>query len=557
MYLLADTLAIYTLGHMSISCKPDEHHKLMAFWAPFFLVHLGGQDTITAYSMEDNQLWLRHALTFLVQAVGTVYVFYKNIGRQWALVMAAVMMFLAGVLKIFERVWALSSSSLDSISNYLGNVEIRQKDEPYSARGERQLDAGMVLQVAHDLLYICMGQFVDDKVCPSKFQMDCIKLFLEKNGSTYELIGMQLSLMYDIFYNKAAAIHTWWGRCFRAVSLLSTATSFLLFHFSTVTDGYNRVDVVITYILLVGASLLEMASVLKAMGIISADTKVFVRGEIKRTVQACEGRENLMRSYRGQCVLQRYELLEDLTWSTEMEFDDSILAWHLATHEFLKHSNGLNANLVNATKALSDYMMFLFVERPYMLPPPVRPSLYDKAMEELKKSKNWLEIGPQDRNGSAVPACTHGANLATQLLNKRRNMPELLQVVFGVWVEMLCYAAHHCSRDSHARQLNCGGDFITIVWLLTAAEFNNAYYHEGWFKERVHGWRCSLPLSWRYRCRSIWGCLLFPCVCLLVSCFCCIFRDFRDSFRPEFLCFGLHPNRSSERPDPSGSRGNM
>jgi len=47
MYLLAEYTATYTLGHMSIGCKAGEHQQLMAFWAPFLLVHLGGQDTIT------------------------------------------------------------------------------------------------------------------------------------------------------------------------------------------------------------------------------------------------------------------------------------------------------------------------------------------------------------------------------------------------------------------------------------------------------------------------------------------------------------------------------
>ncbi|KAF8712981.1 hypothetical protein HU200_028770 [Digitaria exilis] len=40
-----------------------------------------------------------------------------------------------------------------------------------------------------------------------------------------------------------------------------------------------------------------------------------------------------------------------------------------------------------------------------------------------------------------------------------------LDVIFRMWTKMLCYAAHHCSRDSHARQLNNGGEFLTIVWL--------------------------------------------------------------------------------------------
>uniref|UniRef100_J3N2L1 DUF4220 domain-containing protein n=1 Tax=Oryza brachyantha TaxID=4533 RepID=J3N2L1_ORYBR len=58
-YILADTTAIYVLGHLSVTSRSPQH-RLMAFWAPFLLLHLGGQDNITAYAIEDNRLWLRH-----------------------------------------------------------------------------------------------------------------------------------------------------------------------------------------------------------------------------------------------------------------------------------------------------------------------------------------------------------------------------------------------------------------------------------------------------------------------------------------------------------------
>ena len=72
-YQLADTTAIYALGHMAISSSPSgERRQLLALWAALLLVHLGGQDTITAYALEDNRLWKRHLLTLLVQAAGVV-----------------------------------------------------------------------------------------------------------------------------------------------------------------------------------------------------------------------------------------------------------------------------------------------------------------------------------------------------------------------------------------------------------------------------------------------------------------------------------------------------
>jgi hypothetical protein len=200
MYLLAEYTATYTLGHMSIGCKAGEHQQLMAFWAPFLLVHLGGQDTITAYAMEDSQLWLRHLLTFAVQALGAGYVLYKNIGGRGPLHVPAVVMYLVGVLKNAERVWALSFFRLEIIRRYLNSVSIKQNAADYPTAGtQSELDDESVLPGAHDLLYICMGQFVDDKICPTKFQNNAMKLFHWKS-KTFELVELQLSLMYDIFY---------------------------------------------------------------------------------------------------------------------------------------------------------------------------------------------------------------------------------------------------------------------------------------------------------------------------------------------------------------------
>ncbi|KAL6653121.1 hypothetical protein ACP70R_012046 [Stipagrostis hirtigluma subsp. patula] len=630
MYLMADATATYTLGHMSISCTPAQQHQLRAFWAPFLLVHLGGQDTITAYAMEDNQLWLRHLFTLFVQALGAAYILYKNIGSRGPLVAPAVLMFLIGILKNGERVWALSASRLEIIRKILSGVSIKQKDGPYSACTQfveaKGLDAESVLQGAQDLLYICMGQFVDDKIWPSKFQNDAIKLFHEKS-STFELIEMQLSLMYDIFYTKAAVIHTWYGCCIRAISLVGTVIAFFLFQFSTGKDGYNRVDTAVTYTLVIGAFILEIASVLRAVGStwtcatlnagkwdwlhnlhvsvrrfvriaqtrrwlgstgqlnlldsytssagslrskvisfwrngsskMSIAIKKLVLEEILRMAKECNGNEDVMRSYRGQCALKQPDgcfkddtwslpdgFLDDLTWSTEMEFDQSVLAWHLATEKFLSFPRSANEELlVEATRALSNYMMFLVVERPYMLPSPVRPTLYLKARQELLVRHWWFTENYTRINNDAedTPVLNPGAKLATELLCKESEMPEpvLLQVVFGVWVEMLCYAAHHCSRESHARQLNNGGELITIVWLLTTSEFNRVYYSEKQFKERKHGsfWNFMNFMDFMdfgtYIMMSLYGILVF-----IYSIFFCISLPFKVIY-----CFLKPPRRGA------------
>ncbi|VAI93511.1 unnamed protein product [Triticum turgidum subsp. durum] len=106
VYLLADLAAVYALGHMSSSLtkKSSGEHQLVAFWAPFLLLHLGGQDSITAYALEDNELWLRHLLNMFVQVAGTAYVLYKYIIAGGAtFVRPAMLVLAAGVFKYGER----------------------------------------------------------------------------------------------------------------------------------------------------------------------------------------------------------------------------------------------------------------------------------------------------------------------------------------------------------------------------------------------------------------------------------------------------------------------
>uniref|UniRef100_A0A0A9CIU6 DUF4220 domain-containing protein n=1 Tax=Arundo donax TaxID=35708 RepID=A0A0A9CIU6_ARUDO len=76
---------------------------------------------------------------------------------------------------------------------------------------------------------------------------------------------MELSLMYDILYTKAAVIHTWPGYCIRFTSSLVVPASLLLFH-SSGKAGQNRVDVPVTYTLLAGAFLMETTSLLNELG---------------------------------------------------------------------------------------------------------------------------------------------------------------------------------------------------------------------------------------------------------------------------------------------------
>ena len=86
-YMSADLVATVALGILARNLGGDSGKKnsnpsipIQLFWTPFLILHLGGPDTITAYSLEDNELWLRHFLGLFVQTGIAFYVFVKSWG---------------------------------------------------------------------------------------------------------------------------------------------------------------------------------------------------------------------------------------------------------------------------------------------------------------------------------------------------------------------------------------------------------------------------------------------------------------------------------------------
>jgi hypothetical protein len=267
-YMLADATAIYVLGHMSVTST-----SLMVFWAPFLLLHLGGQGNITAYAIEDNQLWLRHLQTLAVQVAAAAYVLYESpsiVGSRRSLLLpATILMFAVGVLKYGERVWALKCASTSSSgSNYRcldrsTASALGPSSSPSRCDWDRDTEA--FLLTAHILLDAPMDLLKG----PSAFLDVHYGTSAIPGEDLYKVAEMQISLMHDVLYTKAEVMHTWYGLCIHMVSSLGTLAALLLFHFHLLgkiyKGHYSRVDITITYVLLVGAVVLEIMSALRAM----------------------------------------------------------------------------------------------------------------------------------------------------------------------------------------------------------------------------------------------------------------------------------------------------
>ncbi|KAF7848530.1 hypothetical protein BT93_L1873 [Corymbia citriodora subsp. variegata] len=191
--------------------------------------------------------------------------------------------------------------------------------------------------------------------------------------------------------------------------------------------------------------------------------------------------------------------LDKLNWSIEMAFDRSIIIWHVATH-VCYHSCHEKSSHKDASKLMSDYMMFLLVQHPSILLSLTTTDftfshaytrfmkfLYEKqhSKENVLKALSGSEpVQEGDYERSPETVITKGWNVleeARKLATELENTRDKWEVISSVWVEMLCFAAYNCQQYHHAKLLRQGGDIITHVWLLLSHKtdkFNTMKYIE-------------------------------------------------------------------------------
>ncbi|CAN6353244.1 unnamed protein product [Urochloa humidicola] len=124
-YITADALAIYALATLfnrharaSSSCDYAANKtSLEVLWAPLLLIYLGGREEITAYNIEDNELWTRHTVTLVSQVTVALYAFSKS----WTshndrrLLLSAILLFIVGIISFCEKPWSLRRASINRL----------------------------------------------------------------------------------------------------------------------------------------------------------------------------------------------------------------------------------------------------------------------------------------------------------------------------------------------------------------------------------------------------------------------------------------------------------
>ncbi|KAL6629465.1 hypothetical protein ACP70R_029230 [Stipagrostis hirtigluma subsp. patula] len=284
-YLSADSVAIFVLGHLSVRAS-GPRHQLMLFWAPFVLVHLGGQDTITAFSKQDNELWRRHLLSLVSQVAVAGYVVAKASWHDGRLRAAMVLMFLSGSFKYAERTYCLYSGSpatlrsdhLDRMSPELHKMQqaldfvgggpggtakerarrdMRETLEMMSKGSIRGLrvdrSVSHIMSVDHPLNKV-RSILVEDEL------PGMLDEFLPSANScgAYEYVGALLVHYYKALYTRnllRELLCDLYGPFFPPVALV-------LFVATDIRGQLHatRADIAVSYILLVGAIVLDVSS---------------------------------------------------------------------------------------------------------------------------------------------------------------------------------------------------------------------------------------------------------------------------------------------------------
>ncbi|KAL1225980.1 hypothetical protein V5N11_025608 [Cardamine amara subsp. amara] len=186
-----------------------------------------------------------------------------------------------------------------------------------------------------------------------------------------------------------------------------------------------------------------------------------------------------------------------------MDYDQSLLVWHIATELLYQTEKGTKENHSDRefSKILSDYMIYLLMMQPTLMSAVAgigkirfrdtceeakrffdRRHIADRSTKKVTSAKEASEAilsvaapakaEPIDVKGDRSKSVLFdGAMLAKELKRISKNETDdkkMWKIVSQVWVELLCYAATNCGAIEHAAQLSKGGELISFVWLLMA-----------------------------------------------------------------------------------------
>uniref|UniRef100_A0A2N9J2P0 DUF4220 domain-containing protein n=1 Tax=Fagus sylvatica TaxID=28930 RepID=A0A2N9J2P0_FAGSY len=300
-YLLADWAASFSVGlvfdseekYTTSDSGPvngntmDDTGLLLVLWAPFLLILVGGQDRLTSFAIEDNELWLRHLIWLILQVCTTGFVFIQSLhqNRLW---FPTFLLILAGAIKYAERTIALYLASSDCLgisvlrepdpgpnyerlmrtySHYReNNLPIKMEyveDKEAQANKYYRVDItdklnchDMVEHAYHfadkykGIIVNLMFSSIDHKESREVFST------LEAK-ETLGILEIELNYFYDLLHTKVVVANSKLGKITRVIPFGLVVASLSLFY-KEEKQGFKGFDVKVTYTMFFGVLGLDM-----------------------------------------------------------------------------------------------------------------------------------------------------------------------------------------------------------------------------------------------------------------------------------------------------------
>ncbi|XP_066380305.1 uncharacterized protein [Miscanthus floridulus] len=482
--------------------------------AQYLLAFLGrkrGQVIITAYSIEDNELWKRHVVTVVAQVGNELFICCMHF-KFVNLANTAICILILATIRWLEKLWAFRRASFNSLiiffdrasrttpsledqmslQNYIREArKIVQENNPppeldFSRQSVPYFDCQPSITKAHGNLFV-------DLPYPYPERLDHLRSFwlLDEGPTTYHKL-------LEEGYSKSYVLITsvlLYGTLFLDICH-SITTARLLTSWEATVSQHNLIAFFARsrrqiWLVRIAARWLCQDWMDQYWCLEPCDSSSIraltelIRNSVKtwwtdRVTDANSYRK--VNDANGHWTLGCEECKQMLEWSLENPFDGNILIWHVATDFCLHHAMDTPdyAHCVSRSQCreISNYMMYLLFANPEMLMPGSRKNLLtavNKELDDMFKDEDppvdreqvMQAILDKVRARSGRGFVDYAWSLAQGLMGLDSD-EKMWRVIQGVWVEMLCFSASRSRGYLHAKSLGSGGEILSYIWLLWA-----------------------------------------------------------------------------------------
>ncbi|XP_066334646.1 uncharacterized protein [Miscanthus floridulus] len=292
-YISCDALAIYALATLfnrhartvpaSYCPAPtpagggpagkEQSRILEVLWAPILLIHLGGQEELTAYEIEDNELWMRHTVTLVSQVSVAVYAFYKSWQPSSSdggkLTAAAILLFVIGVISFSEKPFALNRAKIKRLAAVSALIQgtaqpsvWRKRLSQFSFKDPPEKEpvalseGDKVLMVLSDMSLLAAAKDLVERKKAVKVEEVLPPLLIAEKGLAHWLRGA-----FAFIYTRASVVVTPLYLLYHLMLVPVLHVAALTLFAMSDKRGYKRADVKITYVVLCLTAALDFLAV--------------------------------------------------------------------------------------------------------------------------------------------------------------------------------------------------------------------------------------------------------------------------------------------------------